>query len=80
MIEIETAKVFRGGGRRWFTKRAAIRAEAARYFRERHLCECESADHATGTPGYVCENHGDFREKFIRRVMRMILAKMTPND
>ncbi|MCY1307712.1 hypothetical protein D9M70_576650 [compost metagenome] len=37
------AMVFHGGGRRWFTLRAACKAEANALIRTK--CECESIDH-----------------------------------
>ncbi len=42
-VTIENAAVFRGGGRRWFTLRAACKAEA-RALLNKH-CECDYCDH-----------------------------------
>lgn len=46
MIQAETAKVYRGGGRRFFTKSAAIHAEAKASYnavvKDKGLCECGS--------------------------------------
>ena len=57
----ETATVWRGGGRRWFTKKAACRAEANALMRKR--CECDPGDEVT--PGYACHYHD---EKNYRRI------------
>ena len=42
-VTTEPATVFRGGGRRWFTLRAACRAEAAALFKKH--CDCDYCDH-----------------------------------
>ncbi len=42
-VTVETAAVFRGGGRRWFTLRAACAAEA-RALLNKH-CDCDYCDH-----------------------------------
>jgi hypothetical protein len=42
-VTSESAKVYRGGGRRWFTLRAACRAEARAKMKAR--CECDYCDH-----------------------------------
>lgn len=45
-ITTETATVFRGGGRRWFTKKSAINAEAKAAYNKsvqaHGVCECGS--------------------------------------
>ena len=45
-VTTETATVYRGGGRRWFSKSAAINAEAKAAYnaivKSKHLCECGS--------------------------------------
>jgi len=68
MVKTEQATVYRGGGRRWFTKKAAARAEAARLYRSKYPCTCEP------DLGYACAHHTDHREKFVRRVMRWVLG------
>lgn len=57
-VEAVTARVFKGGGRRFFSRAAAYRAEAkARMFQQRP-CDCDP-----GTPGHygadgnTCELH-----------------------
>ena len=42
-ITSEPAAVYRGGGRRWFTLRAAARAEAKALIRKH--CQCDYCDH-----------------------------------
>lgn len=42
-ITAEQAAVFRGGGRRWFTLRAAARAEAKALINKH--CHCDYCDH-----------------------------------
>lgn len=46
-IKIETAQVFRGGGRRWFTRQAAERAEARKAWKR--VCECDESRHVALT-------------------------------
>lgn len=55
LIRQETAAVFRGGGRRFFTRKAAERAEAKAAIRKR--CECCDGDWET--PPEVCAYHRD---------------------
>lgn len=55
LIRQETAAVFRGGGRRFFTRKAAERAEAKAAIRKR--CECCDGDWET--PPEVCTYHRD---------------------
>jgi hypothetical protein len=73
-VQTEQATVYRGGGRRWFTKRAAARAEAAKLYRKKYPCTCEKADYSGHYPGYACDNHTDHRERFVRRVMKWVLG------
>lgn len=75
MIQAEVATVYRGGRRRWFSPKTAAKAEAAAHYRRRHPCECEAGDDdPMGYPGYACDNHGEHRAKFVRRVARLLLA------
>lgn len=53
VISQESAIVYRGGKRRWFTLQAAANAEARQRVKER--CECERGTFET--PAYVCEYH-----------------------
>jgi hypothetical protein len=64
-VGVETAQVFRGGGRRWFTRQAAERAEARKAWKR--VCECDESRPAEGYPGYTCTVHAD-PGKYQRRV------------
>ena len=77
MVTAETATVYRGGGRRWLSAKAAAKAEAGRYYRLRHPCECEAADPSNGYPGEYCGWHDKHRYRFVRRVAKLLLE--TPN-
>lgn len=79
-ITIETATVYRGGGRRWLTKRSAIKAEARAKIKSR--CDCDTSDDGTyGTIHLTCSLHQPGRyEKILRRLTRVYAAAMsTPN-
>ena len=72
MVIVETATVYRAGGRRWFTKRAAYRALAKEAVNKR--CECEpDARWGNGsldvTPGVTCQYHQNY-ERFAKLVRR----------
>jgi hypothetical protein len=73
----ETATVYRGGGRRWFSKNAAARAEARSVIRRR--CECEEGDHIT--PGFPChyhvdqEHYAELVNRFASRILRCFAAQ-----
>jgi hypothetical protein len=78
-IQIEQATVYRGGGRRWFTKAAAIKAEAKAYLFKKHGCTCEK--HSDPDNGYypeTCYLHAmdtDRFKKYVRRVARMLVKE-----
>lgn len=68
-VKTETATVYRGGGRRWFTKRAACNAAAKAKIKTR--CECETNDHGSMGLEYIaCSYHVDL-ERFHRIVRRL---------
>jgi len=74
-VKSENATVYRGGGRRWFTKYAAERAEAKAIINRR--CECAPGDDPIMdgpyiTPPYVCYYHND-RVKFERMVRLLVV-------
>ena len=74
MVTKETAKVFKGGGRRYFTKRAAARNEAR--CRLKGKCDC----HYENDTGYqsICRFHGlpeDRRERLVNWLTKRILAQ-----
>lgn len=71
----ETATVYRAGGRRWFTQRAAIKAYAAAKFRAKHPCECEQSDYASGYPGFTCPVH-DARDRVLPRYIRLLKRRL----
>ena len=83
-VVVETAKVYRAGGRRWFTKRAACRALAREAVNER--CECEPTVYwgpgsCDCTPGQTCWYHKDPErlEKILRRLTRIYMHVKTYN-
>ncbi len=78
-IEAVSARVFKGGGRRFFSRAAAYRAEAkARMFAQRP-CDCDpgSPEHY-GADGNACELHDMDTVRFARlrdRYARMLAWK-----
>lgn len=71
-VEVEQATVYRAvGGRRYFTKAAALNGYAKAKFRRKHPCECESANYADGYPGFTCHVH-DLRDKVLPRYLRLL--------
>lgn len=76
MILTESAIVYRGGGRRWFTKKAAINAEAKAMWRSvsilKNRCDCDShgtpIDYGFDFGEYVCEYHEQDSKVFKRYV------------
>lgn len=74
-VRLSTATVWHGGGRRWFTRRAAERAEARHLINKR--CECEKGDVYFQTPSYTCVLHAD-PVKMDRRVRLMVAMFVRP--
>lgn len=75
--QAETATVYRGGGRRYFSKRSACRAAARAKIKQR--CDCETVDHGfMGVEQIACSYHSDMNryEKMIRRLARVYAAAM----
>lgn len=72
-IQPETATVYRGGGRRWFTLAAAERAEARKLLKSR--CECCKGDWQT--PAYTCDIHRDPArfERMTRLIVAMVVRR-----
>lgn len=71
MIKMEARRVYRGGGRGWFTLQAAANAEAKAIIKRR--CYCDPGDEIT--PGETCHYHsGEFYLKMKRRLAKMALA------
>jgi len=71
MFTVEQATVYRSAGRRYFSRRAATFAYARAKFRAKHPCECESADYASGYPGFNCHVH-DLMDRVLPRYLRRI--------
>lgn len=70
-VSKETATAWRGGGRRWFTLNAALRAEARAAIAAK--CECESPSYADRYPGWTCGWHSDrgYYERVLDRFVRL---------
>lgn len=65
-VEKSQAVVYHGGGRRWFTLKAACRAEAKKTLKTR--CECEHMDHgAMGSEWLICWYHEEERNVVLMR-------------
>lgn len=77
-VIVETATVYRGGGRRWFSLRAACNAEAGAIMRtkDKPRCECQEAEYENGfmySPSDTCVLHEHDRyTKRKRRLARLI--------
>lgn len=70
-VIIETAIVYRGAGRRYFTKGGALRSFAKAAIKRR--CDCERDDPATGYPGNTCKYHQEWsgQSELIKRFCRL---------
>ena len=72
-VSVETATVYRGGGRRWLTRKAAVKAEAIAVIKAKHPTERGETDHSIGyhDPGW---HWTELRRSdvLLRRVMRMV--------
>ena len=71
LMSVETATVYRGGRRRYFTKSSALKGYASQKYRVKHPCECEQPDYSSGYPGYEC-SACLAREKIIARYLRWL--------
>ncbi|RWU21281.1 hypothetical protein DM813_19015 [Pseudomonas alkylphenolica] len=74
-VTVETAAVFRGGGRRWFTLRAACAAEA-RVLLNKH-CQC---DHFEDGQGQHCDlpcnlHHPDRYPRIMKRLTKGLMRR-----
>lgn len=76
MIIKEQAIVYRGGGRRWFSKSAAANAEARKLIKSR--CYCSAPEEVQGrfiSSGETCFLHQQERyKKALRRLARLVIA------
>lgn len=77
MISQEQATVWRGHGRRYFTKRAAIKSVAVALIKKRHPTEREESDEfgRTTNPGFHWTEIPRW-EILLRRVMRLVEKSM----
>lgn len=75
VFSVESATVFRAGGRRFFSKLAAIRAYARQKVNAKHRCDCEQGDYSSGYPGYDCGIH-EGRDRLTARYVRFLRAKL----
>lgn len=79
-VVTETATVYRGGRRRWFSLEAACNAEAWVIMRakDKPRCECDRPEYGGGFltyPGYTCDLHKDGSyQKRHRRLVRLVRA------
>jgi len=75
MVTVETAKVYRGAGRRYFTKNAAIKAEAIAIIKARYPSEREHYDR-NGYPEDPGFHWHELKrsEVMLRRMCRLIKA------
>jgi hypothetical protein len=78
MIRVSTATVYHGGGRRWFSLKAAANAEAGAKIKAR--CDCDDGlisemDRACGYYSACCQYHdgSDFAIKVRRRLARVYI-------
>ena len=76
MVRTSTATVYHGGGRRWFSLKAAERAEAKVSIRKR--CECDNGDDVT--PPYRCHYHDMDPVKFNRLVHLLVVMFVRPRS
>lgn len=86
-VTTETATVYRGGGRRWFSKAAAINAEAGKvlrnWIRDTKRCECSPYtgewDAFSGDPGpeycRYCERDGDYSKRLYKKTVALVARK-----
>lgn len=77
-LQPETATIYRGGGRRWFTKAAAEKAEARKLLKTR--CECCTGDWQT--PAYTCPIHRDPArfDRMVRLTVAMVVRRATGGE
>lgn len=78
-LPTEAATVYRAGGRRWFTRKAAMKAYANAKFRKKYRCECEQGDYSTGYGGYTCGIHAVY-DKVMPRYLRVLKRHLEPHQ
>jgi hypothetical protein len=79
MITAESARVYRGATRRWFTLRAAINDIVRHEIKTIH-CECDKRKHGD-EPQYVCSIHRDKLEydELAKTIRRRVLDEHNAN-
>jgi hypothetical protein len=76
-IRIETAPIYRGGGRRYLTKRAAIKAEAIAAIKKKHPTEQPEFENGHMIyAGFHCTSLPRFGV-LLRRMMRLVRIEAT---
>lgn len=75
-VTTETATVYRGGGRRYLTRRAAYMKAAYRLMQRK--CDCTPYEKDTGAGGFNCkyctpqfERHAELRARLARWLQHM---------
>lgn len=83
IFTIEQATVYRAAGRRFFTRKSAIKAYASERLKERlGRCDCEH----DGPDGYwnICQGHSThgqkLRQRYIRWMLRLTRKRRTGGD
>lgn len=77
---VETARVYRAGGRRFFSRAAAIRRYAKEKFFAKHPCVCEQPEHDSGYPGFDCGEHDRWEKvkpRYVRVIRKALRRKVT---
>ncbi len=71
-VSTETATVYRGGGRRWFSLKAALKAEAIAIIKRKHPSEASEQDEfgRTYDPDFHWRNLNR-SDVLLRRMMRL---------
>ena len=73
-VTVETAAVFRSGGRRWLTLRAACAAEA-RAMLKKH-CDCDYCEDDIGRYELPCRlHHPDRYPRIMRRLTKGLMRR-----
>ena len=79
MVTVETAKVYRGGGRRYLTKNAAIKAEAIKIIKAKHPTEHEYTENGYCVdPGFHWSSMP--RSYVMLRRMCRLIKNATPKE
>lgn len=81
MVKTEVATVYRGGGRRYLTLRAAVHAEARKIIENKYPSEREytSSDLQEHEPGWYWRDKLKRPDVLFRRVCRLVRANIAPS-